>query len=98
MLVAESSPAQSIEVVFGNCPRLTREFLREGVQGPIGLVDRGSAVVTLETFDEGVVLDLGPEVSGVRLDSIVTLVRGRHDDGEHLALCAAELGRAVHDT
>lgn len=42
--------------------------------------------VTLEALDEGVIFDLGPEVVEVRLDSIVTLVDGRHDDREHLAL------------
>jgi len=43
-----------------------------------------------------VVVDLAPEVLGMRLDSIVTVVGDRDDHGEHLAPGPAEPGRAVH--
>ena len=43
-------------------------------------------MIALEAFNEGVIFDLGPEVVGVRLDSIVTPVGCRNDHGEHFAL------------
>jgi hypothetical protein len=40
---------------------------------------------------------LGTDVAGMRLDSVVALVRPGDDDGEELAVGAGQLGAAEHD-
>ncbi len=66
------------------------------MQRPVVAADLCGLGVSGESRDEGVVFDLGPEVGGMRLDSIVTVVFTRHDHREHLALRAAQLRRAMH--
>ncbi len=69
------------EVAQGSNPRLEIRF-PVVVGGVLGLLVWGA---------------LGTEVVGMRLNSVVTVVRPRDDDGEELAVGAGQLGATEHD-
>ena len=57
-------------------------------QGPVDIGEVGLGVVRLDPLDPPGVVDLGPEVVGVLLYSVVTVVGIGHHEREHLPLRA----------
>ena len=74
-----------------------RQLHRVVAKGPVDLGQFGLGIVRLDLFDPLVVVDLGPEVIGMSLRSVMATVGLGHHDGQHLALGPRQRGVAVHD-
>ena len=66
-------------------------------KGPVDLGQFGLGIVRFDLFDPPGVVDLGPEVIGMSLSSVMAPVGLGHHDGQHLALGPRQRGVAVHD-
>jgi hypothetical protein len=81
--------AQKLDVVRGDGGRRKGQLFGVRQQRPRGGVDGRRAPVGLDGLRQFVV-DLGPEVVPVGLNSIMAVVGFGDDDGEHFALRAGE--------
>ena len=85
-LVGQVQLPQTINISLGHCGRCLRQLDGMIAQGPIDLGQLGLGIVRLDLLDPGGVLDLGPEVIGMGLDSVPAAVGLGHYDGQHLTL------------
>ncbi len=95
--VAPAVRPQCLRVVAGDGRRLQGQPEREVAERADARLEAGRPVVVQRVLRQLVGCALGTEVVGVRVSSVVAVVRRRDDDGEELALDPRELGRAEHD-
>ena len=88
--VAEPHSAQGLDVGLGHRPGRAGKLDDVVEHRPVPAGELGAPVVRLDRLDQrsapGFFLDLGTEVLGVRLDSVVAVVSPGDDDRDHLAL------------
>ena len=89
--VAQAVTSKTVGISLGDRSRLMRELHRKVAQGSDPRLDLSLPVVVRGVFGELVWGALGTEVVGMRLDSVVAVVRPGHDDGEELAVGAGQL-------
>jgi hypothetical protein len=92
--VVQPVRTQRIDVIALDGRGLTRQLDREGAERAKAWILR--KVAANGGVDELVWGALGTEVVGVRLDSVVAVVRPRDDHGEELTLDPAQPGPSVH--
>lgn len=95
--VAPAVASKALGVSVGDRSGRVRELHCEVAQGSDPRLDIRCPVVVRGVLGKLVWGALGTEVVGMRLDSVVAVVRPGDDDGEELAVCAGQLGAAEHD-
>jgi hypothetical protein len=89
--VAPAVRAQAVRVPAGDRRRLERQLEREVAERADARLEVGGSVVVQRVLGQLVGCALGTEVVGMRMSSVVAVVRGRDDDGQELALDPREL-------
>ena len=85
-IVGETGGAECVHVGLADLGNLHRHFFCPVEEGLVGLGQARLPPVVLEVLGLFCLVGLRPEVVRVGLDSVVAMVGGGHDDGEHFAL------------
>jgi hypothetical protein len=94
--VGQPHRSQPINVGLGDGPRRAGQLDRVVAQRPIDRIEWCGGVIFLNRVYVPLILDLSPEVIRVGLDSVVTVVGTRNDDGEHLTLRSGQRRFTAH--
>jgi hypothetical protein len=88
--IGEAQGAQVVDIGAAHRVRCAGQLDCVITQGAVHFTESGLRVIRLDHGDQLIVLDLRPEIVGVGLRSVVTVIGTRNHDGEHFALGASQ--------
>jgi hypothetical protein len=95
--IVEAMTSQNIKVGFADAAGRLGQLDGIVAKSAVGRGEVGGRVINFDGLDEGVVLDLGPEVLRVGERSVMAIVDAGDNGGNEFAVKAAQGRRFVHD-